>query len=492
MHTHTTQSITTQRDASLDGLRIRRPLGLVHGVVRGRRFVHNPKARDALAILSRAAGRVLDSADGRSVAVIVDELVAAGLAEPAVRGAVTMLLRNGFVRAPGHASERQQRPASGRRFDLWVHVTNACNLRCPYCYIHKTADHLEEKAAQRILSTIEATAATGGYDVIHARYAGGEPMLRLAAMKAFHAEAKRRCEAHGVRFTAAVLSNGTALPAGGIAWLQDNKIGISVSIDGVGQTQDEMRPTTTGGGSFRMLTRCLDQYADAGIKPYILVTAGPDNLANIPELTTFLLKRGLSFRYSLVRDMTWGQQAFSAGGVLAGDALQRVNDVFSRCYDLIEADMLRRIEACDLANPGFRATHKFCDLSPWRPIRKACGAGETFLALGHDGAVSPCQAALHDTSAQVSGTDLRALAAAHKPFGDFTRTQPVDSCQRCRHAPSCAGGCPVVLHRRDGGINGRSPYCEVFRHVLPRIVQIAALELIGRSAQQRNQGAPRG
>ena len=35
-----------------------------------------------------------------------------------------------------------------------------------------------------------------------------------------------------------------------------------------------------------------------------------------------------------------------------------------------------------------------------------------------------------------------------------------------------------MLYRRDGHVEGRSPYCEVFRAVLPRILRIAALELV--------------
>ena len=460
-------------------LRVLRNFGLLHGVVQGRRFAHNPRQPNALAILSTAAAKMMDAADGRPAGEIARQLARNEQERKALLASLPMLLRNGFVQSSQPNGVQNGNSEVPRRFDLWVHVTNACNLRCPYCYIHKSADHLEQSAAQRILDTIEATAQAGHYDVIHARYAGGEPMLRLDAMRDFHAEAVRRCQRHGARFTAAVLSNGTALPDGAITWLKQNQIGLSISIDGTDETQDKMRPTTSGRGSFHLLQGCLDRYMEADLRPFILVTVGPDNLANIEHLTRFLLQRGLPFRYSLIRDMTWGAQAFSPHGTLTGDALAQVNATFSRCYNLIEQDMLARIERREMPTPSFRASHRFCDLSPWRPIRKACGAGERFLALGHDGAVSPCQAALHQSAAQVSGHDLDALAAAHKPFGEFRRDQTNDACSRCRHAPSCAGGCPLLLHRRDEHINGQSPYCEVFRHVLPRIVAIAALELMG-------------
>lgn len=477
--------------AGLPNLRVRRAFGVQNGVIDGVRYVHNPRKHDALAVLDRATGRLLDAADGSTIDALVAKLSGDTLTEEALRSGAALLVRNGFVDVlgpqPSAAPWSVPTRAPARRFDLWVHVTNACNLRCPYCYIHKSADHLEEKAALRLLDTIEATAQSGRYDVIHARYAGGEPMLRLAAMKAFHTQAVQRCQRHGVTFSAAVLTNGTAVPGGAIEWLKAEKIGLSVSIDGTDQLQDTMRPTRAGRGSFRLLEAGLDQYHAAGISPFVLITVGPDNLEGLATLTDWLLQRGLAFRYSLVRDMEWGNQAFSADGILQGDALQEVIDTFAACYDLIERDLRARHSASADPTapmpPPFRLSHRFCDLSPWRPIRKACGAGERFLALGHDGGVSPCQAALHDPEATTNvsalpGADLDAIARDHQPFGDFTRKAVNDTCSRCRHAPSCAGGCPLLLHRRDGAISGRSPYCEVFRYVLPRIVELAALEMV--------------
>jgi len=473
-------------------LRIRRAPGLLHGVIGGRRYVHNPRVPGALAILGVPAAAMLDAADGRDSEVIAQALCdGVSSRRDALLGAVLLLLRNGFVRAPGVAPRR--RAARERVFNLWVHVTNACNLRCPYCYIHKSADHLAPEAARRLLATIEATAASGRVARIHARYAGGEPMLRFDAMRAFHERATARCEPHGVRFSAAVLTNGTALPPGAIRWLKDRRIGLSVSIDGVGDVQDRMRPTVHGHGSAALLEATLDRYLEAGIRPFVLITVGADNLDGLPELTARLLQRKLAFRYSLSRDIGAAESALmrrgspgglGADGILTGAPLRRLQDIFGRCYDLIEADV--RARAPDDPAPAFRNTHVFCDLSPWRPIGKACGAGESFLAVGHDGAFTPCQAALGSADGELDpGATLIDNAARHRPFGAFARGAVNAACARCRHAPSCAGGCPLLLHRRDGHVDGRSPFCEVFKFVIPRIVRIAALELIAEGDRRR-------
>lgn len=489
-------------------LSLRRAPGLLQGIVDGQPYVHNPWGYDALALLSSRALRLLQRADGRPAAAIMAELAGEDIGEQRnLYGELPMLWANGFVVTPG-VQPRRPTGKSQRVFNTWLHLTNACNLACPYCYIHKDAHHMAVDVAQRVLETIETTAKSGQVDRIHTRFAGGEPMLQFAAMQSFFAEATRRCQAHGVQFSAAVLTNGTVIPKGSTEWLKQHGVSVSVSIDGIGELQDVMRPVVGGGSSYARLQKGLQAYLQAGIRPYILITVGDSNLDGLPELTQWLLDQDLGFRYSLVRDLEWGAgvlddrrgaadapvpEASAASmpsselpedtGLLQGEPLRRVQRVLGQCYDRIEAHVRQRAGKKSKNAARFRQTHRFCDLELWRPISKACGAGTSYLAIGDNGQTSPCQAALHreGTVAIDPTVSLADQAQTNGQLGSFARELGNPECNRCRHKPSCAGGCPLLLYRREGHIDGRSPYCEVFRAVIPRIVRIAALEL----AQQR-------
>ncbi|MBL8605096.1 MAG: radical SAM protein [Myxococcales bacterium] len=477
----------------LAALRPVRASGLYEGLVEGRRFVHNPRGFDALAVLSQRAGRLLDSCDGRPLGELAAALDAPVSAlEPELR----LLGANGFVTGEGVTPAR--RPAPGpRRFDLWVHVTNACNLDCPYCYIEKDAAHLNESVATTLQRAILHSIETRGLKAFHLRFAGGEPLLRFEFIRTFFEDTRRKVEALGATLSAAILTNGTRVDDAIARWCRESRVSVSVSIDGVGVTQDAMRPRVGGGGSFALVEAGLDTLARHGVAPYALVTVGDTNLAALPALTRYLVDRGLGFRYSLVRDLEGRGALLDArstgwrvdprlvtlrrktapreaeGGILGGAALDRVLSVFSECYDLIEAAVPR-------AGLSFRQTHRFCDLEWRRPIAKACAAGEGSLAVGHDGQLSLCQAALHTEGTKALAPDaaLDAVAPTVTHLANFRRAAPNDECSGCRFRSSCAGGCPLLLHRRDGHVNGRSPYCEVFRYVLPRILRIAARELI--------------
>ncbi len=479
---------------------IRRAELLHEGVVEGQRYVHNPRGWEAVGILSPTAAAIFDRADGRALESIAREL-SRPVAELAAE--VEFLARNGFIEGDGLPPPRRS-PPTPPRFDLWLHVTNACDLDCPHCYIEKDGRALTDDRAKALLDSLVRTAREG-VRAIHLRFAGGEPMLRFDLVRRFFDDAREALSREGCALTAAVLTNGTHTPDEALAWMRDRSVSVSLSIDGVGESHDAMRPRVGGGGSFSLVEAGLARYQRAGINPFALVTVSRQNLGAMPALTDWLLARRVGFRYSLVRDLEGGASlldARSAGwralpaliqlrrkaatarapAMLEGESLARVLAVFDECY--------ARIERAMPVTPSFRRTHRFCDLEWRRPIRKACGAGETSLAIGHDGAVSPCQAALHHdgTSSLTGDRSLTEIAPAVTQLGDFRRHAPGSECARCEHRYSCAGGCPLMLFRRDGRVDGRSPYCEVFRAVLPKIVRLVALELV----HERRQRAPRG
>lgn len=496
---------------------------LLHGAVRGQRWVHNPHTVDGLALLSPLAATLLDAADGRTLAAIAAALGGDARLQGRLADELPRLLALGLLRTDGGelraaletapkalAARLRPRPSPPaiRTFDLWLHLTNACNLACPYCYIRKSPEPMTEGPMARVLASLERAAGSGAVDAIHVRYAGGEPLLHLPALQRFHADAQERCARYGVRYSAAILTNGTAVPAAAPAWVAAEGVGVSVSIDGLGAVQDAMRPTRGGRGSWALLERGLAAWRAAGIRPYALVTLGHTNVASAPELVAWLLEQRLGFRLALVRDLEWGRgdgddrrgaaraqpaTAAPAGEVLQDEELARILRPLLRAYDVIEEHVSAAVDAGRRVDPPFRATHRFCDLSPFRPIAKACGAGSNYAAIGHAGTVSPCQAALHheaEVRAIDPTTSLWDQARSHQPFGTFERRHGNATCEGCRHRASCAGGCPLLLQRRDGHIDGRSPYCEVFRAVLPRIVGIAALELWGRG--RRAEAPPTG
>lgn len=476
-------------------VRVRAVSGLRRGFVRGRPYAHNPRGYESLVVLSEVASRVLDvlaipSDEPRSLR----ELSAlTGVLAHEINAELDVLARNELVSGEGLAPPKRP-PPSRRSFDLWVHVTNACNLDCGYCYIEKDGRSLDESQIDATIDALVAT-ARGGVQRIQLRLAGGEPLLRMDLVRSIVTRARVALDRVGCALDVSILSNGTAVTPEIAAWLARERVAISLSIDGVGVVQDRLRPALGGGRSWPLLTEGLASLRREGVRPYVLVTVGDSNLDGLPALTDWLIDESLGFRYSLVRDLDEGRSLIehrspgwselvtlrrsskhsgstrSKPPVLEGAMLERVIDTFDECY--------ARIERRAPIRPSFRKTHRFCDLEWRRPIRKACGAGTSSLALGHDGRLSACQASLSDADqpALDRATSLVAQARASRSLSVLEGRVARGPCETCEIRHSCAGGCPLYLLRRDGELHGQSPYCAVFEHVLPKIIELAALEL---------------
>jgi uncharacterized protein len=451
---------------------------LVRGEVRGRAWLWRAAARGGPTVLSAPATGLVARLDGART--WVEAARDAGVAPERARAILGTLARRGLV-PPWPGRPAPPRPAPERRLSLWWHVTNACNLACPHCYIDTSqrprpgweraaasSGDMSDEVAERTLARLLATCAARGLETVELKMAGGEPLLRRAWLEEVAPRWRAALEKAGVETRFAFLTNGTCIDRRVVKLARKLPAAVSVSLDGVGEVQDRVRPGPRGLPSFARVREGLQRLVDGGIQPYVLVTLSGDNAAGLPALGDFLLESGFAFRVSIERDLRTGARRFE-------------DDPLARALE----ELYARVEARLPLAYRFIDRHKLCDLSLLRPIRRACGAGETHVAVGHDGRVAACQALL-TTSGREPGDGEELIAAARD--ASLLRDEPSATCRACVFHPACAGGCPLLLLRRDeqdSGADGVSPYCAIFRAMIPRILQLAALDSVLREPAPR-------
>jgi uncharacterized protein len=67
---------------------------------------------------------------------------------------------------------------------------HACNLRCPYCYVAKSAEKMDEPVGHAAVAAVVRSAAANGFATVKLKYAGGEASLNHHLMLQLHAYAK--------------------------------------------------------------------------------------------------------------------------------------------------------------------------------------------------------------------------------------------------------------------------------------------------------------
>lgn len=354
-------------------------------------------------------------------------------------------------------------PADSHTLVAWLHVTNACNLRCRYCYLDKTNEVMSEAIARAAIDAVFRSALAYGYRAILLKYAGGEATLALPLVASMHAYAQEQAARYGLELQAGLLSNGTLLTPARLATIRALGLQLMISLDGLSASNDAQRPAIGGQATAAAVQQGIEQAVAAGVTPNIAITVTSQSVAGLPELIGWLLERDLRFTLSFYRE----------------------NDC-SSSYTQLQLDEARIIEGMRVVyatvarNPPrwsvLDALLDRADLSA--PHSHACAAGRNYLVIDHYGRVSKCQMLLHQPVATVADTNPLALLRAD-PIG--LQHVPVDQkagCRTCEWRYWCAGGCAVATYRATGRYDVQSPNCAIYQALYPELLRLEGQRLL--------------
>jgi uncharacterized protein len=175
----------------------------------------------------------------------------------------------------------------------WLHVTNACNLRCQYCYLGKTTEYMNEDVAFRAVDAVFRSALKRHSKQVRLKYAGGEASLHMERVIAIHDYGTQLAQQHNLSLHASILSNGVVLSARTIDNFKIRNIGVMISLDGLGSYHDSQRPFRGGQPSFKYVDRTINLLIANGLIPHISVTISQRNLDGLSDLFMYLLERQL-------------------------------------------------------------------------------------------------------------------------------------------------------------------------------------------------------
>ena len=189
------------------------------------------------------------------------------------------LCKLGILIAPEAANQDEGRDISddlGSMINLAFFITTKCNLRCAYCYArggetektisreiwHLALDHFFSR-----LSSDAAERQANQKSVNLVIHGGGEPTVEFATLKEIVAEFCNRTRSAGLRPSVAMGTNGTY---GNLVqqWIIENKINVTISLDGPRDIQNHLRSFRSGQPSYDVVVRNLQNLIMAGHKRF--------------------------------------------------------------------------------------------------------------------------------------------------------------------------------------------------------------------------------
>jgi uncharacterized protein len=342
----------------------------------------------------------------------------------------------------------------------WIHVTEACNLNCPYCYVHKRPRTLDEQVGRRAVDRLVEMACHHGYRALKIKYAGGEPTLNFPLIQFLHARAIRQASDAGLALEEVVLSNGVGVTDDMLDFVAQAGIWLMVSLDGGEGTHDRVRATGDGRSTYPAVKDTVDRALERGLRPNVSITLTALNLDGAAEAVAFALERELPFNLNFFRECSPADAPGGPSPLIPAPA--RLAEAMSSIFDLIET-----VPGYPLPLSGI-LDRAHLDL----PHSYPCSAGRDYLAVGTDGRVAACQMLMEEPWTDLAAEDP--LAQVQQRGGAlFEPAEAQPECRTCQWRTACSGGCPLLR-----GTALHDAYCQVYQALFPRLIQLEAKRLI--------------
>jgi uncharacterized protein len=445
---------------------LRTPSDLIEGAVEGYRFFFNPNGHQGPLILFGDALDVFERCrKGSNISELEAVFPWASSRRERLEQIIIALEELELVHIGNAPSSELSRKHYNRKQQMtaWFQLTDVCNLRCAYCYIHKKPTHMDLELGKKLVAKIVDDSARARFKEVVFKLAGGEPALRWPEGRALIDWAEKQFSGSSVHVKFHIITNATILPESLLDYLVAGKLGISVSLDGVGKWHDRQRFYRNGRGSFLDVEKNVEILLSRGLHPPILTTVSRESLHGITELAEYCWQRDLGFRFGLYRETATSPLDLHNNN-------EEVIRELLKCYSWMENHLPAR---------DFSLCHQFCDVNFRIPKVRNCGIGVSGVTVTSDGKFCLCQSEMSDVLGDVQRDDFVQVMKSQNRFSlSENRVDRYPVCAECKWRFSCAGGCPYLTKQQYGTFRHASPYCEVYQAILPILLRLHALQLV--------------
>ncbi len=356
---------------------------------------------------------------------------------------------------------------------LVLHVTDACNLNCCYCYYHGGMDASKAKVmkpavARRAIDFLME--ASGALEKVELVFFGGEPLLnrKLIAEAVAYANASAADASKSVDF--ALTTNATLLNESATVFLIENGIGVTVSIDGLPEVHDRYRRFPDGTPSFSIIEPGLRRLLNAnGGKPVVARVTVAGEPGDVPASLDYLLDVG--FAEAGFAPVTTQDPRYRLGSAAMEQLLRQFEGLSQKFLNRArENRFLGFTNLIDL----------LVTLHEGEVKAYPCGAGLGLFSVSTEGDLYLCQrltgegdAAMGNIYSGVDETDIKA-------FRQSVHVASKPTCSTCWARAICAGGCYHEALVREGGLTAANlHYCDWIK----RWIEIG-IDVYGRLARE--------
>lgn len=345
------------------------------------------------------------------------------------------LWRNGALFAPDDYEKYSDTMVKSPVKSMCLNVAHDCNLRCGYCFA-QTGDF----GGERCIMPPEIGRAAVDFLIkqsanrenLETDFFGGEPLMAWDTVVETVKYARSVEKKHGKHFRFTITTNGILLDDAKMKFINEEMSNCVLSLDGRRETNDAIRKTMNGGGSYDIIVpkfqKVVEQRERDKKDYYVRATFTKNNLDFAEDVIHL---RSLGFiQLSAEPVVTDEKEPFA----LTNADLPRI---FNE-YDRLCAYM------ADEKNPHFNFFHFMVDLDqgPCAIKRlRGCGCGNDYVAVEPHGDIYPCHQFVGIENWKMGNVKDGEINSDIKTYFAKTHIYSKKGCSGCWAKFYCSGGC---------------------------------------------------
>ena len=366
---------------------------------------------------------------------------------------------------PDEPPPRQMPPENFPLTTMVLNVTNQCNLSCTYCYEYGEDKIVDTENGRKPKFMSEQTAResvdfmlreSGENRMAHLTFFGGETLLNLPVLRFAIAYARERAAAMGKEVDFSLTTNGTLLRPEVIDFLTENRVGVTISIDGPKEMQDQFRVFHNGTGSYDVIApkirELLRRHQTRPIGARVTLTS---HTLDVRKIFQHLTEEIGFWEVGFAPVTTSPNRKYAIAEEGFDDMLEQFR---SLADEFLEFAVENRHHGFSNVKDTLEEIHK--------GVSKAypCGAGLGLMGVSTDGDVALCH--------RFAGSDAHKLGTVRSgidrlvQIGYLEKHHIADKtdCSQCWARPLCSGGCYHEAYTRYGETaHPNLHYCEWIR-----------------------------
>lgn len=327
--------------------------------------------------------------------------------------------------------------------DVWINVTNKCNLRCIHCHLDSGRPFKNEMTREEITGLIDGIKNLGMKKLV---ISGGEPFVRSDILDILEYAHKR-----GVKMIR-VITNGTLIDDKTARALSELEVNVQVSLDGAHErTHDSIR----GKGTFKKTINGMKNLLKSNTDFYVCMTLMKRNMGEIKDMVSFLETLEVSaLHFSILQNKGRAEKNESVVGFDNREFISVIGEI----QDISKQTSLR-ITSEESIRMKIEKNFK----------NDLCGAGSSVISIAADGNVYPC-AGLHEeefSAGNIRNQNIEEIWKKSDVLRKLRSLSVLDiaKCRTCELKFICGGGCHVDKYKLHGCLDIPSVRCEAEREI---------------------------